>query len=96
MIFFLLGYFLANVCLKLYVIPGMEVTIKEGDPNWIGAWWLGFPVIGTCIVIFAGNFIFLPKKCPGLCKYRPGHFLHKVAYFMKASFRNIFCISFFF
>ena len=33
----------------------MEVTIKEGDPNWIGAWWLGFPVIGTCIVIFAGK-----------------------------------------
>ena len=51
----LLGYFLANVCLKLYVIPGMEVTIKEGDPNWIGAWWLGFPVIGTCIFLFAGN-----------------------------------------
>ena len=46
---------MANVCLKLYVIPGMEVTIKEGDPNWIGAWWLGFPVIGTCIVIFAGK-----------------------------------------
>ena len=35
----------------------MEVTIKEGDPNWIGAWWLGFPVIGTCIFLFAGKFV---------------------------------------
>ena len=48
---------MAAFCLKLYVIPGMEVTIKEGDPNWIGAWWLGFPVIGTCIFLFAGKFV---------------------------------------
>jgi len=42
----------------------MEVTIKEGDPNWIGAWWLGFPVIGTCIVIFAAPLLLFPERLP--------------------------------
>ena len=54
-----LGYALGTFCLKMYVIPGQKVTMEEGDPNWIGAWWLGFPLIGTLIFIFSGTYRYL-------------------------------------
>lgn len=34
-----LGYYLGSLCVRLYVVPGMDVDHK--DPNFIGAWWLG-------------------------------------------------------
>lgn len=49
-----LGFLLGTVCLRTYVNIGEAVTIEEGDPNFIGAWWLGFPIIGLLIFIFAG------------------------------------------
>ena len=47
------GYLLASFCLKTYVYPSQAVEMQEGDPNWVGAWWLGFPIIGALIFVFA-------------------------------------------
>jgi organic anion transporter 5A len=60
----LLGYFLGSFCLQTYVYPGQNVDIEEGDPSWIGAWWLGFPIIGSLIFVFAGPLIFFPERLP--------------------------------
>ena len=49
-----LGFLLGTFCLKQYVYPGQTVEFEEGDPQWIGAWWLGFPIIGFLIFLFAG------------------------------------------
>lgn len=39
------GSLLGAKCLSTYVIPGEEVDIDTKDPRWIGAWWIGFPII---------------------------------------------------
>ena len=52
-----LGYMLSGFCLTTYVYPSQEVSFDEKDMQWIGAWWLGFPIIGCLIVAFAGRCI---------------------------------------
>lgn len=37
---------------------------QEGDPRWIGAWWLGFPVIGLLILVFALPLMCFPQRLP--------------------------------
>ena len=44
--------------------PGSQVDIEEGDPGWIGAWWLGFPIIGSLIILFALPLILFPERLP--------------------------------
>ena len=41
-----LGFFLGSFCLRTYVHPGVDPGFSEGDPRWVGAWWLGYPIIG--------------------------------------------------
>ncbi|GFY64173.1 solute carrier organic anion transporter family member 1A1 [Trichonephila inaurata madagascariensis] len=35
------------------------------DPRWIGAWWLGFIILGVAIFIFSLPMILFPKRFPG-------------------------------
>lgn len=59
------GYLLGAKCLKTYVFPGMEPEgVDEGDPRWIGAWWIGFPIIATLLLIFSVPLIFFPQRLP--------------------------------
>ncbi|GAB1609125.1 solute carrier organic anion transporter family member 2A1-like [Argonauta hians] len=39
------------------------------DPNWIGAWWIGFIIIGTATIVFAFPLFFYPRKMPEDKKY---------------------------
>ena len=32
--------------------------------RWIGAWWLGFPIIGVLILVFAFPLAFFPQRLP--------------------------------
>lgn len=59
-----LGFLLGSFCLKTYVYPSQVVQMEEGDPDWIGAWWLGYPIIGSLIAIFAGPLILFPERLP--------------------------------
>lgn len=34
------------------------------DSRWVGAWWLGFIVTGTVILLSSIPFFFLPKSLP--------------------------------
>lgn len=51
-----LGYALASMCLKMYIVPSLTPTIDNKDPRWLGAWWLGWFVIAACMTLF-GLFI---------------------------------------
>ncbi len=42
----------------------MEPGFSEGDPRWIGAWWLGYPIIGGLILLFAGPLTCFPQRLP--------------------------------
>lgn len=37
---------------------------KTKDPRWVGAWWLGFIVLGVLIFIFSLPMILFPKRFP--------------------------------
>ena len=59
-----LGFALASFCMKIYVIPNETPDFEEKDPRWIGAWWLGFPIIGACILILAIPLALFPERLP--------------------------------
>jgi Organic Anion Transporter Polypeptide (OATP) family len=47
------GFLLASFCLKIYVAPDLHPTITDSDPRWIGAWWLGWFIIGFASLLGA-------------------------------------------
>lgn len=48
-----IGYSLASVFLKFYISPSLHPTITNSDPRWLGAWWLGWIVLGCILFVFA-------------------------------------------
>lgn len=47
-----IGYSLASVCLKLYISPTLHPTVTTTDPRWLGAWWLGWIILGAVLAMF--------------------------------------------
>ena len=59
------GYLLGAKCLTTYVHPGQQPDdVNERDPRWIGAWWIGFPVIATLLLLFSLPLMFFPQRLP--------------------------------
>ena len=59
-----IGYTLASVCLKMYISPSLTPTITNTDPRWLGAWWLGWFVLGIVLLFFAFLLGLFPKILP--------------------------------
>lgn len=38
-----------------------EVNIRPGDPEWIGAWWGGFILCGTFLMVLVFPFLSFPR-----------------------------------
>lgn len=38
------------------------MTITPTDPRWIGAWWLGFVVLGSMSILSGIPLFFFPKR----------------------------------
>lgn len=59
-----IGYALASFCLRLYIAPQLHPVINNKDPRWLGAWWLGWLVMGG-LLAFSGVFLAMfPKELP--------------------------------
>nr|XP_045366248.1 solute carrier organic anion transporter family member 1C1 isoform X3 [Camelus bactrianus] len=62
------GFLLGSLCAKLYVDIGFvnldHITITPKDPQWVGAWWLGYLIAGTVSLLAAVPFWCLPKSLP--------------------------------
>ncbi|XP_017837173.1 solute carrier organic anion transporter family member 74D isoform X2 [Drosophila busckii] len=59
-----IGYALASFCLRLYIAPQLHPVINNKDPRWLGAWWLGWLVMGG-LLAFSGVFLSMfPKELP--------------------------------
>lgn len=41
-----------------------SITINHKDSRWVGAWWLGFIITGTVVLLSGIPFWFLPKSLP--------------------------------
>lgn len=59
-----LGYALASFCLKIYIAPNLKPTIKNTDPRWIGAWFIGWIVFAVILTFFALAVSMFPKELP--------------------------------
>lgn len=58
------GYALASFCLKIYISPELHPNITNTDPRWLGAWWLGWLILGACLFSFAFILSMFPKELP--------------------------------
>lgn len=58
------GYALASYCLKLYISPSLTPIIDNKDPRWLGAWWMGWLLLGMILAFFAFFMMLFPKELP--------------------------------
>uniref|UniRef100_A0A3Q3J0P5 Solute carrier organic anion transporter family member n=1 Tax=Monopterus albus TaxID=43700 RepID=A0A3Q3J0P5_MONAL len=59
---FMLGSYLAKIYVDIGAVDLDSVTISYKDTRWVGAWWLGFIVTGTVLLLSGIPFWFLPKS----------------------------------
>lgn len=64
----ILGYYLGFFTLRIYVDPSKTPTITNKDPRWVGAWWLGWIVLSTLLLILSVLIALFPKELPKRCK----------------------------
>lgn len=58
-----IGFYLSSVALKYYENPfGRPAGLVDTDPRWIGAWWIGFLVAGTLMLLLAIPLSFFPRE----------------------------------
>ncbi len=48
-----------------------ETNLKQGDPTWIGCWWLGYVICSVIVTIFAISIFFFPKSLSKLSEDVP-------------------------
>ncbi|KAJ8045084.1 Solute carrier organic anion transporter family member 3A1 [Holothuria leucospilota] len=62
----LFGFFLAGYCLSLPVtFPLYETeyySASPGDPNWLGAWWMGYLICSFTLAVFGLLFFLFPRQ----------------------------------
>ncbi|KAM9846150.1 solute carrier organic anion transporter family, member 1D1 [Aulostomus maculatus] len=61
---FMLGSYLAKIYVDIGSVDLDGVTINHKDSRWVGAWWLGFIVTGSVLLLSSVPFWFLPKSLP--------------------------------
>ncbi|XP_050076984.1 solute carrier organic anion transporter family member 74D [Anopheles maculipalpis] len=58
------GFALGYLALKIYIDPSKTPIIDSSDPRWLGAWWLGWILLGVAMIIFALLIGMFPKEIP--------------------------------
>ncbi|TRY98359.1 hypothetical protein DNTS_021786 [Danionella cerebrum] len=60
------GYILSSVVLRLFVdidkMNSGDINLKNEDPRWVGAWWLGFLIAATLLFLTSLPYLFFPRK----------------------------------
>lgn len=59
-----IGYALASMCLRVYIAPQLHPIINDKDPRWLGAWWMGWLIVGTMLLISGVIIIMFPRELP--------------------------------
>ncbi|XP_042908068.1 solute carrier organic anion transporter family member 74D [Parasteatoda tepidariorum] len=61
-----LGFLLSSFCLQFYEDPFYDPGFGPDDPRWVGAWWMGFVIIGMFMFIFMLPAWLYPRHFPGV------------------------------
>ncbi|KDR21868.1 Solute carrier organic anion transporter family member 3A1 [Zootermopsis nevadensis] len=56
-----LGFALGSGCLSVYIDPSVTPVITKKDPRWLGAWWLGWIILGTTMLMFSFIIALFPR-----------------------------------
>ena len=64
-----LGFVLGGFFLSLFVDPFIPTTLTSRDPQWVGAWWIGFVVTGVLSIILSLQFFLYPRRLEGSEEY---------------------------
>ncbi|KAL6434267.1 hypothetical protein ACFW04_006001 [Cataglyphis niger] len=59
-----IGFLLGYACLSLYIDPKLHPVITQKDPRWLGAWWLGWIILGVTMGMFAVLIAMFPRDLP--------------------------------
>ncbi|XP_072333551.1 solute carrier organic anion transporter family member 2B1-like isoform X2 [Scyliorhinus torazame] len=62
------GFVLGSAVLRLYVdidkISADHIPLQFGNPRWVGAWWLGFLIAASCVLLVSIPYFFFPREMP--------------------------------
>ncbi|XP_043653681.1 solute carrier organic anion transporter family member 74D [Drosophila teissieri] len=58
------GFFFGFLSLNTFIDPTKTPLIDSKDPRWLGAWWLGWVILGTLMCLFSGLIGLFPKQLP--------------------------------
>lgn len=61
-----IGFLLGYGCLSLYIDPSLHPVITQKDPRWLGAWWLGWIILGVTMGMFAVLIAMFPRDLPAV------------------------------
>ena len=39
----------------IMIVMNISLGLDEKDPRWLGAWWIGFPLLATLLLLFSGR-----------------------------------------
>uniref|UniRef100_A0A672RNJ2 Solute carrier organic anion transporter family member n=1 Tax=Sinocyclocheilus grahami TaxID=75366 RepID=A0A672RNJ2_SINGR len=60
------GYMMSSVLLRFYVdvdkMYSKYIDLNNDDPRWVGAWWLGFLMAATLLLLTSLPYLFFPRK----------------------------------
>ncbi|GIY31411.1 solute carrier organic anion transporter family member 5A1 [Caerostris extrusa] len=59
-----IGFLLSSFCLKFYEDPFYDPGIDPHNPRWVGAWWMGFFILGSAIFVFTILLALFPRELP--------------------------------
>ncbi|TMW53195.1 hypothetical protein DOY81_001738 [Sarcophaga bullata] len=60
----IVGFFIGYLSLNMFIDPSKTPLIDNKDPRWLGAWWFGWMILGTLMVLFSGLIGLFPKELP--------------------------------
>ncbi|XP_006628463.2 solute carrier organic anion transporter family member 2B1 [Lepisosteus oculatus] len=61
---FLLGSFMLRIYVDIDKIPFDKIVLKNDDPRWVGAWWLGFLLAACLLALACIPYFFFPREMP--------------------------------
>ncbi|XP_016329704.1 solute carrier organic anion transporter family member 2B1-like [Sinocyclocheilus anshuiensis] len=60
------GYMMSSALLRFFVdvdkMSSDDLDLKNDDPRWVGAWWLGFLIAATLLLLTSLPYLFFPRK----------------------------------